>query len=545
MKRNAKIVLFAVIAIAAIAGTAIYLTMPVDIETVRVTPVYTSEYFIEEGSVKTEKTVAVYSPISGKIVATTVDEDATITVGDVICTLDSSEYENAIARSRTAIEGYRAQKADLDEQRRARINELNASLIGLHSELANVAAQENDYLAQAADETSTVNDATRRANETIAANNTQIETQLALQQILIEQAQATYDHMQDNVADAEALYNEGAITRNEYDAALNSRDDAKSALDAAIAQVDVIRAARLTQSSLRDLKTYTEYFESMKTSIDERIAVVEEQLTEDYSASIRLYYDSLISGELTQISAMEGKIADCSIKSPVQGIITELYIKDSNVVNAAAPIALVETERSTDIEVYVTTKDFSDVRLGDTVEITQPASSGDIVFSGTVKEIGDEAVTRISALGITERVVKITIEPEIESTAGVNSSAAANSTSGAASLPTLIPGFSFDVKFYTFTAENQLTVPKSAVFKYSSEKAATGIVWIAEDMTGKPVEDIDMIFDATNGAIRMRQVKLGRELRADYIIDAGLSAGDIIIKDASSDNAKPGTKIRT
>jgi len=42
----------------------------------------------------------------------------------------------------------------------------------------------------------------------------------------------------------------------------------------------------------------------------------------------------------------------------------------------------------------------------------------------------------------------------------------------------------------------------------------------------------------------MREVKLGRELRSDYIIEAGLGAGDIIVKDASADKVKTGARVR-
>ena len=528
MKKSVKIIIVIAIAVTAAAGYTIYATMPADIETVRIEAVSASEYFIEEGAVKAEKTVDVYSAVSGKIVGVAVNEDDEIAAGEIICTLDSVDYENAIARSRTAIDGYRAQKSDLDEQRRARVSELNANLVGLRSELDNVNAQEADYMAQTADETQTVNDATLKANESIAANNAQIEKQLAQQQIVIDQARATYEQMEKHADDAEILYNGGVISKNNYDAAVNSRDSAESALDAAVAQLEVIRAARLAPSALRDVKTYTEYFDSMKQSLNNRIAIAETQLTEDYTTSIRMYYDALIAGEQTQITALEHSIAECAITSPVAGKLTDVYIKDSKVVNAATPIARIVTERSTDIEVYVSTKDFPDVKLNDSVEITQPASSGDIVFGGIVKEIGTEAVTRVSALGVSERVVKITIEPDID--AGADAA--------------LIPGFSFDVKFFTFSADNQLTVPKTALFKYSADKAAGGVTWLNEDMTGKAVTDVDMIFTATSGVVRMREVKLGRELRSDYIIEAGLGAGDIIVKDASADKVKTGARVR-
>ena len=526
MKRTVKIILAAVAAVAAAIGYAVYASMPADVDLIKLEPSAAAEYFIEEGYVKAASTAEVFSLLSGKIAGRAAEEGAYINAGDLICTLDSSEYTNAITRTRAAIDGYRAQIENLDEQRRMRDSELNASLVGLRGELGAVAAQQNDYLARAADETETANETTANANRNISAGNAQVENQLKLQQILVDQAQATYDRLSKEADDARALYDSGAITRQEYETRVKNRDDAKSALDAATAQIGVIKASRLSTANLRGVRTYTEYYESMIQSLTERIAVLEKQLGEDYSAPMRRYYEALIAGERSQIAALEKSAADCAVTSPVSGKIAELYIKDSNAVNAAMPVALIETGRTDEIEIYVSAKDFPDIKIGDRVEITQPSSSGDIVFWGAVTETGDEAVTRVTALGIDERVVKVTAVPD--------------DAAGAI----LIPGFSFDVKFFTFAAENQILAPKTAVFKYSADKAAAGIEWLGEDMTGRAVEGADMVFKASGGALKMRQVKLGRELRSEYIVEAGLAPGDAIVRDASSDGAKAGAKVK-
>ena len=554
MKKSVKIILIIILVAAAGAGYAVYSAMPVDVETVRLAASDVAEYFIEEGSVKAAETVDVFSAMSGKIAETLVAEDQAIVAGDVICRLDASEFENAVKRTQAAIDGYKAQISNLEEQRLARASELNASLVGLRSELDVIEAQESDYLERAGDETETANEATSKANRNIAAGNAQIDKQLELQQILVEQAQAAYDRLLKNAEDAGALFNTGAISHQEYDAALKARDDAKSALDAAAAQIGVIKASRLSLSGLRDVKTYTAYYESMKRSLRERIAVVENQLAEDYTKSMRQYYEALIAGEETQIKSLEKSAADCAVESPVSGRIAKLYIKNANIINAAMPIAQIETERYSDIEVFVATKDYADIRLNDRVEITQPASSGDKVFWGAVKEIGDEAVTRVTTLGISERAVRVTVAPDgaypaggedasgTTGTAGGDNGSGASGGAGGANI-TFLPGFSFEVKFFTFMAENQITVPKTAVFKYSSDRAAGGVEWLDGDLTGQAVADADMVYCATGGALRMRQVRLGRELRSDYIVEAGLAPGDAVVRDAMSDKAKPGVKV--
>jgi hypothetical protein len=253
---------------------------------------------------------------------------------------------------------------------------------------------------------------------------------------------------------------------------------------------------------------------------------VELQLSEDYSAPMHQYYDSMIAGETTQIKAYEKNIADCAIIAPISGLITKLHIRDQSSVNAALPLALVETGRSGDIEVYVTAKDFTDIKMGDAVEITQPASSGDIVFGGAIVEIGAEAVMRISTLGIDERAVKITIAPEYDDRAS------------------LLPGFSFDIKFFTYLEENCVIMPKPSLFKYSANKAAAGILWLDGEPADGAAEDVNMVFCAVDGVLRMKQVRLGRELRSGYVVEAGLSPGDVIVKDSSADGAKAGVKVK-
>ncbi|MDR1210314.1 MAG: biotin/lipoyl-binding protein [Clostridiales bacterium] len=526
MKKSVKIAIAVIIAVAAAVGGLVYVNLPADLAAVRLEPRAASEYFIEEGSVKQQESVSVYSFVSGRVETIGTAEGADVSAGDIICVVDSMDYRNGLDQALAALEGYAAQKDNLDEQRRQRADELNASRRDVVSQRRSVAAQESDYLRQTADATRSANDAIAKQNETVAAADAQIETQLSLQRILIAQSEATLETAEDNARDARILYDNGAIPKSEYDAVIKGRDDAEKALDAAVAQLDVIEAARITPTDLEDVKSYTEYYESAKAALDDKIAVIDAQLAADYTSSTRKYYDTLIAGQTASVAALRKNIADCSVAAPVSGKVSKLYVKDSNAVSAQSPIAVIETKRSSDIEVYVSTQDYADVAVGDKVEITQAASAGDIVFGGTVAEIDDKAVSRLSPLGVSENVVKVTVTPDSPENSA------------------LIPGFTFDVKFFTYYAEGRILVPKTAVFKYSADKAGDGVLWAGENLTGRTVEDLDMVYDVTDGTARMRQVLLGRELRSDYVVISGLEPGSAVIKDASDERARQGVKVR-
>jgi HlyD family secretion protein len=184
-----------------------------------------------------------------------------------------------------------------------------------------------------------------------------------------------------------------------------------------------------------------------------------------------------------------------------------LYATGTNMAAPASPLAEITTlGEGVRVEVFVSTQDVYSISIGDTVELTLRQRGQDIVYPGTVVGIGDTAEVRYSALGVEERKVKITIEPDLR---GFNETV-------------LGDGFALDVKFILYEAPNKLIIPKTALFKDGGEDK----VWVVR-----------------GGATHTVAVQTGMELRTEVVVEGGLNEGDFVVSDANNKDLREGIKI--
>lgn len=482
MKRIAKFVLLFLSVIASI-GIFIYIkTIPLEIETYTIVPKTAELYFTEKGYVKQNDKSEIFSVVNGEIISINVNENQVINKGDIICVVDSSQYNYDILKSQSGINSYKSQQQNLDLEEKKQKDSLIYNKQSLQSEYDSIVAQQNTSLEE--------------------QNNLNVSTEekIRLQNIIIEQSKSNLKSAQHDFDKAETLLNIGTLSQTEYDKLKEKVDTAKANLDSELQQLEIIKTNKIQDSK--------DYYESMKKSLEAKINGIDNSLNSSYSSAMYSYYSSLIDGENTNIELLNKKINDCTIKSPVSGTITTLNIKNSNIVNSQTPIAIVKTDDTNEIEVYISTKNIENVKIGNTVELIATRQSGDIKLNGQINKIDDEAVNKLSALGVEERKVRVTIKPEETKDLTLNS------------------GFDIDVKFNTFKADNKITVPKTAVFKDGNT-------------------DKDMIWIVSNNKIDTKEVKLGLELRTEYIIEQGLTPNDIIIKDADIEGLKKGVSIKT
>jgi hypothetical protein len=120
-----------------------------------------------------------------------------------------------------------------------------------------------------------------------------------------------------------------------------------------------------------------------------------------------------------------------------------------------------------------------------------------------VSAIENSAEVKISALGIEERKVKVTVTPDMSNE--------------------LNEGYNVDVKFHYYFEENKLAVPKTALFKENG---------------------VDMVWIVQNGRAVKTPIQKGAELRTEFVIDRGLNEGVIVITDCNLSGLKEGIKVR-
>ena len=480
MKKPIKYAIIAIIAIATIAGTAFYMTMPLP---VRMTQIYrqTAELtFTEQGIVTAENTVMVFSSVSGGLNGIYVREGQHVQAGDALLSIDDTPLQLRLEQVRSGVASLEAQLANVDAEDALMRQNLISTRSSLQGELQRINAQASE---------------TQRA---VTGAREAIDEQLRIQQVLIDQHQNELQRAGENLERINTLYQSGVAPFSEVEAASSAVSNAQTALEAAQGQIAVIAAGAPEDSA--------EIFAGMRASINAQISGINGQLEQDTTTAAIAHINALIAVEAANIAQIEREIENAVVTAPVSGIITTLHAQGTNFINPASPVAEITVPGSLSVDVYVSTQDIGSIALGDTVGLTLRQRLEDIDFTGRITHIDNSAVVRLTALGIEERKVKVRIEPD--------------------SPPQNIGlGHALDVTFTVFREEGQIVVPRTAVFRANGND----MVWV--------------IRGGSEGTVETAQVELGRELRTDVIILNGLNENDYVVNDANNADLSIGTRV--
>lgn len=421
------------IILVATAGVVYGVTRPVSVPVGEVSPKDVKLFFTEEGFVKDETTVDVYSLHSGAVTALYVKEGQQVSEGEPLCQIDASRLQHELETARSGQKGQLSQINDLDLQEKQMKDELRVSRNKLRGEFQTMAAEESS------------------ASQTYLSAGITKEEQINLQNVIIEQNRADLQNARDNLEKSEMLYAAGAVSKQEADDNASAVSRLESVLEQNMGQLEIIRSSNETQSR-------EAYFKSAKAAITEQISAIDAQLGNTYTQAMKEYYQSQIESGDASILLLEKQIEECTVKAPAAGVITELNVDKSNVVMAEVPIAAMSVGFEPLIEVYVPTSEIGSVHLNDTVELELKSEEGS-VYRGIVTEIDNKAVIQASSLGVEKRKVKVTIRPVDEH------------------LSYFKPGYDLIVSFTTYQEDGLLTVPRTAV-TYMDDKT---FVWVVVD----------------------------------------------------------------
>ncbi len=472
MKKAVKWI-FVVVIVLLIAVMGIFsMLQPMTAELSEVKSKKAEMYFTHQGEVVAQRVVEVYSVVSGAITTLNVWEGQKVNAGDVICTVDSSGLLLEIAQIESNIKGYEAQKGNLSTQE----------------------VKEKDSLISKKDE---LKSQIKALEEQAKTSSISKEEQIRLQKEVILQNENNLKWSEENLQKVKMLYEGGVFSEKDYNNSLKELEDAQATLEQSNKQLNLIQNTNEKGSE--------DYYAAMREALNVQIAGVDRALSKNYTGSMAQYYDSLAQGGRASIELLYKKIEDCKIKSPISGVIKNLHIKDTNVASVSSPIATITGEGHENIEVFVSTSDIDEVFEGQAVELILKRREGDKTYTGKVIKIEDEAVEKISALGVEEKSVKVTIEPDDKTI--------------------FKSGYDVLVKFIFYAEENKLTVPKTALFKVDDEKY---MVWVVR-----------------NGIANTVEVEKGVELQTETVIESGINEGDFVIKDANIAGLKEGVKIKS
>jgi len=198
----------------------------------------------------------------------------------------------------------------------------------------------------------------------------QAEAQLAQARQNLELAKKEWDRIR-------SLYEEGSVTRREYDAVQNQYETGQSRYEAAQAAL----------SKVRDFARPQE--------IESAEAVVEQAAAE--AAVIRR------------------QIEDSRITAPISGSISEVYYEEGEVIQAGRPLIALRDMEAMYLTVYLSGPMLAKIRVGEAVEVYVDGVP-DRHFEGTISNISDEAEFTPKNVQTKEQRVKLVYAVKIDVT---------------------------------------------------------------------------------------------------------------------------------
>lgn len=295
-----------------------------------------------------------------------------------------------------------------------------------------------------------------------------LESSIKSQELLVEKAQLDLKTIENNFRRIENLYNEGAVTAKEFEDAQNMLETAK---------------LNLRQQ-------------------EETLALLYES-SEPTSGS-QQFYEGRADALRLQMELIKYHIEKSRITAPANGVVANLTVTTGDVVNPGIKMMDIFTGEEYLIEAFIPVESAASVTEGMKVKLVQDRKGEDITFEGIVEKVAPTAVEMISALGLEEQRVKVTVKPEFPKNFR------------------MFPGSILDVEFTIDKREDVLAVPKTALFPYEKGEA----LWKVESEKAK-----------------IQPVETGFENDSHVVITKGLAPGDLIILNPQLDGLKEGKKI--
>ena len=409
-----------------------------------------SNYVGVSGKVAGVNSVKIAAPANSKVLELNTELGSAVKKGDLLCVFDTEELEQNYESLK--------KKSALSDDRTDDTHEINERSLrqAVDEQKRQLAdAQENvDKATKERDKQyKKYNDEVKKYNDDIKKRDAAYDSVYAAEEYSVFQSRlADYNEIEERVKAAKAQ--------------LDAMKESLTAYD------DAITAAK-------------KQYDSVKRSTDQSIQAVKDTIrAEKYTED-----DSLE----TQLKELEKQIADCEVKAPIDGVVSELGITEGGVAESKS-IITIENTNTLKIKVNIKEKDILKLKEGLRAEITVDAIP-DKTFSGELS--------------------RVVLVPEV--TMGENG--ASNNYTAEVTITDkdsgLLIGMNAKVKIILSEKKQTLSVPFDAV---------------TEDSTGGKIVYIAVKQD--DGTYKAKAAKVMIDLEADYYVAISSSEvkdGDSVI----------------
>lgn len=329
-------------------------------------------------------------------------------------------------------------------------------------ENSEIAAQKQEASANLAEAISSLEEFESRLNQEINQLQSRLQqaqarleqTQMSLprqisqNQAQLEASQARFQLSQERVRRNEYLFQQGAVSQDEYDAAINEYKNAQAALNEA--------KQRLAEAEATETLTIDE----LTAQRDETGFLLNER--QNTSEQERAKLQAIVDSRRAQLKLLEIRYEDTYLKAPFRGIITQRYANQGAFVTpttsastsaGATSTSILALAKGLEIVAKVPEIDLSQLYVGQPVDIYADAYPQE-TFSGEVKLIAPEAIVEE---GVTSFEVKISLsKPQDKLRSKMN----------------------VDVIFLGTRLDNAVTIPTVAIV---TQDGATGVMTVGDN----------------------------------------------------------------
>ena len=274
-----------------------------------------------------------------------------------------------------------------------------------------------------------------------------------------------------------------------------------------VAQSERARAQQLfttggaTQAELDAADNTVSSLQAAIGQIEQELSQLQAQTVQKGSETDRVY-QSQADVLRTQADAIRSEMKKAEVLCPITGVVTRVYAHPGQPASPMSPLLQIMEDGTRSIDVFVRAEDLAEIKTGMIVEAVRESRAEDVRFDATVRRIASSAEERISSLGLVEKRVKVELEAE--------------------GLDAIVEGTDVDVVFTIHRESGVLAVPKTAVFKKDDKDA----VWLSRD-----------------GVATMQFITTGLEAELDLVVTAGLSSGDLLVRDPNVEGLAEGKRL--
>lgn len=391
------------------------------------------------GTVQSASVTNVSSTTSGKIESVLVQEGDSVTQGQTICTLDTTDIKKKIEQQEKTLSKSAGEAKSSYDQAVLSYESANSKYTAAKADLAELNAEYNTLK--------------KKYDETVAS---------------LKSLQTAYDTAY--LADQDMGYklNSGAATAEQKKSTADALTAAKNALDTAKKNVDFDNMEKEYQTAKSNYEKQSDNLDMLKSNYDK---------AEDLKVSAKDKLSESSSNDT--LIELEEQLENCTIKATSTGIITKVDATVGSMASSGSTLFVIQDPNNLVVSVSIDEADIKKLSTGLKAKITSDAT-GSKAINGELSQLSKIASSASSSSS----------SKSVSTQGGSGSSSSTSSTFSAKvkvtdTSPDLLIGMNVSVGIVVTAAENVYIVPYDAVGKDSE---GNDIVYVKNDNSYKPVK---------------------------------------------------------